>query len=124
MKGTAFLTSQKRAESKTKSDKFLTENTGYHGPAWMDQLESSAGCAMKNQLGAEPADTSLSSYGLWANSMLFTEILTKKADTEKPEVASRDLKLGGGKGGTRVGSHAEAGRQGKLSSQGLVPESF
>lgn len=55
--------------------------------------------------------------------MLFTEILTKKANTEKPEVASRDVNLGGGGCGTRVGSHTEAGRRGKLSSQGLVPES-
>lgn len=37
----------------------------------------------------------LSSYGLWAYSMLFTEILTQKADTEKPEVASEDVKQGG-----------------------------
>lgn len=53
-----------------------------------------------------------------------SEILTKKAQTERrtAEVAPKDVKLGGG--GMRVRARQELGDEGSCPARGLIPESF
>lgn len=79
---TAFLTSQKTPENKTKPDTVWPTWASVI-LIWTDQLESSAAHSCrkmdcrdeKNQSKEGPTNTSLSSNGLLANSMLFTLLL-------------------------------------------------